>query len=328
MAKIAVLGCGWGTALAVMNDKYGHEVTLWSPFKEEIEEIERFGEHRKHLPGVPVSPNIFMTTDISNVKDADIIIIAVPSFAIRDVSQKLKEVINKNANIVCAAKGLEDSTLKRLSEVISEELPNANITVLSGPSHAEEVARGVPTSVVAASNNIKVAEYVRDTLINENFRIYSSTDVIGVEVGGAIKNVIALCAGICDGLSLGDNTKAALMTRGISEISNLGDALGANKSTFAGLSGIGDLIVTCMSMHSRNRRAGIFIGQGLTPEEAVKRVGMTVEGYHTTKTAYKLANKLSVSMPIVTEAYKVLYEHKDPETAVKELMGRPAKKEH
>jgi glycerol-3-phosphate dehydrogenase (NAD(P)+) len=328
MSNISILGAGWGTAIAIMCVNNGHNVSLWSPFTEEIETIRRDGEHKKLLPGVKVPTQINLTNDISNVKNADVVVFATPSFAIRQTAKLIKDYIRTSTVITCVAKGLEENSLKRLSEVIEEELPNNKVVVLSGPSHAEEVSRGVPTTVVAASRDIDSALFVQDTFMNPKFRIYSNPDIIGVELGGALKNSIALAAGVCDGLKLGDNTKAALMTRGIAEMARLGVAMGGSLQTFAGLSGIGDLIVTCTSMHSRNRRAGIFIGEGMTAKQAIDAVGMTVEGYRTTHAAFELSRKMNVEMPIVTECYKVLFEDKKPDIAIADLMGREKKHEN
>lgn len=328
MSNIFVLGSGgFGTALAVMAHKYGQQVTLWSAFQEELDEIRTYGENKKRLPGVAVGIAIELTTDLSAVKDADIAILAVPSFAVRSVSRQLAAYIGPQTVVVNVAKGLEADTLKRFSEVIGEEIPNNPVVVLSGPSHAEEIARGVPTTVVASSQNRSSAEFVQENLGNETLRIYVNDDTVGVELGGALKNIIALCAGICDGMGLGDNAKAALMTRGLAEIGRLGVAMGANSATFAGLAGVGDLIVTCTSMHSRNRRAGILIGQGLTAEEAANRVGMVVEGIDATKAAYHLAKKTGVEMPIVEQLYGIICEGKDIRSTVKNLMGRAQRHE-
>ena len=326
MANIAVLGCGFGTSLAVMAFKYGHTVTLWSKFEQEISEIRKYDENRKLLPGIPVDRNINLTSDLSAINSADIIIFAVPSFAVRETAKAVAKEINPKATVVNVAKGLESGSLKRLSEVIEEELPNNNIVVLSGPSHAEEVARGMPTTIVAVSKNRASAEYIQETLMNKTLRIYVSDDIIGVELGGTLKNIIALSAGICDGFGLGDNTKAALMTRGIAEISRLGCALGGREITFAGLAGIGDLIVTCTSMHSRNRRAGILLGQGVPADEAIERIG-TVEGYPATESAFELAKKNGVTMPIVEQLYNVLYQNADIKTSIENLMDRPKRHE-
>lgn len=329
MAKITIMGTGgFGVSLAVICHRFGHDVTLWGKFPEEISEIRNHGEHKRLLPGVAVDSKINITSNLDDGKDADIIILAVPSFAIRETAARARTIVGEKTVVASVAKGLEDKTHKRLSEVIKEEVPENPVVIISGPSHAEEIARGVPTTVVAASDDRESAEYIQDTLSNKTLRIYVSDDITGVELGGAFKNIIAVCAGICDGLGLGDNTKAALMTRGIAEIARLGKTMGAHNSTFAGLAGIGDLIVTCTSMHSRNRRAGILIGQGLSPKEAIERVGMTVEGCIATESAYKLAKENDVSMPIVEELYKVLYEDKDIKTALADLMDRPQRHEN
>lgn len=328
MADIMILGSGgFGTSLAVLLHKYEYRVSLWSAFKKEIEEIRFFGENKKLLPGIPVAPSIELTTDEKLAQDAKIIMFAVPSFAIRSVSQTIKPYVRKDTVLVNVGKGFEPDTQKRLSVVLQEEFPKNHVVVLSGPSHAEEIARGVPTTLVAASSNRASAELVQDTLMNANLRVYVNDDMIGVELGGALKNPIALCAGICDGMGLGDNSKAALMTRGIAEISRLGMAMGAKAETFVGLTGVGDLIVTCTSMHSRNRRAGIYIGQGLTMQEAVSKVGMTVEGCTATKSAYELSCRYGVDMPIVKELYLVLYEDKNVKVALNDLMQRPKRHE-
>lgn len=323
MANIAILGSGgWGTALAVMANRHGHAVTLWSPFEEEVASIRRYGQHRKLLPGIPVEPSIQLTCDMREVADADLVILAVPSFAIASTATQLRPHLKEGAVVANAGKGIEEGTYRRFTEVIEEALPGISAVALSGPSHAEEVGRGVPTVVVSASRDVAAAEKVQQILMNPSFRIYTSEDVVGVELGGALKNVIALAAGICDGLGMGDNTKAALMTRGLAEIARLGAKRGADSATFFGLSGMGDLIVTCGSMHSRNRRAGMLIGDGLSPEEAVKRVG-TVEGYLVAGTAYRLAQKLGVEMPIAETCYRICYENYPPKQAVAALMGRP-----
>ena len=328
MAKVLILGAGgFGTALAVMCEKQGHEVTLYSPFEEEIAVLSREREHKKLLPGVRIAETVRMTWRLPERVDAELVIVATPSFAVRGVCASVKEKLDSRAVVACVAKGFEPGSLKILSDVIEEELPQNPAVMLSGPSHAEEVGRGIPTTVVAASRSRAAAEYVQDTLMNPTLRIYVNDDVVGVELGGALKNVIALAAGAIDGLGLGDNPKAALMTRGITEIARLGVAMGARTETFAGLSGIGDLIVTCTSMHSRNHRAGILIGKGLTAEEAIKEVGMTVEGYTATKCAYELAQKTGVEMPIINEVYAVLYEGRSPDEAIRNLMTRPKRHE-
>ncbi|MDD3193150.1 MAG: NAD(P)-dependent glycerol-3-phosphate dehydrogenase [Oscillospiraceae bacterium] len=326
MAKIMILGCGFGTALAVMADGCGHQVTLWSLFPQELEQIRQDGEQKKLLPGVPVPERIRLTGDLARLADCDLCIMAVPSFAVRETAKKAAPYLKPGVVVVNVAKGLENGSYKRLSQVLEEELPQQKIVVMSGPSHAEEVGRGVPTTITVASRERAAAEEVQDLLMNPTLRLYVNDDVTGVELGGALKNVIALAAGIADGLQLGDNAKAALMTRGITEIARLGVAMGAKTETFAGLSGIGDLIVTCTSMHSRNRRAGILIGQGKSAKEAVQAVG-TVEGYPCAKTACELSRKLQVEMPIAEQAYEVLYNDKAPAQALRDLMTRPKRHE-
>ena len=321
--KVAVLGSGgWGTALALVAYAAANEVTLWSAFKEEIDEIALNGEN-KLLPGIVIPRDMKLSYKKEDLKDAEICIVAVPSNVIRTVLRQVRDCISPDCILVNVAKGLEEETLLRLSQVISQELPDNKVAVLSGPSHAEEVARSVPTTVVVACDDKEVCETVQKTMTGRNFRIYINKDIVGVELGGTIKNVIALAAGICDGYGCGDNTKAALMTRGINEIVALGIKMGARMSTFGGLAGIGDLIVTCTSMHSRNRRAGILIGQGCPAADAVRKVG-TVEGYYATKTVYELAKREGVELPIVEQCYDVLFNGKTPETAIRTLMNRPA----
>lgn len=328
MPNIFILGAGgFGTALAVTVHKYGHSVTLWSPFLEEAELLSRCREHKKLLPGVIIPDDIEITTSLEAARRADLVLLATPSFAVRETARRLTGILPEGVPVACVAKGLEPGTHKTLSDILDEELPRNPSVIVSGPSHAEEVARGVPTTVVAASRNRAAAELVQDTLMNERLRIYTSDDVLGVELGGALKNVIALAAGVLDGLGGGDNAKAALMTRGITEIARLGVALGAKTETFAGLSGIGDLIVTCSSNHSRNRRCGVLIGQGVPALEAVERIGMTVEGYPCAGIARELAKKHRIAMPIVEETYLVLYEGKAPADAVQALMERPRRHE-
>lgn len=323
MAKFTVLGMGgFGLALAVMLDKNGHSVNVWSAFESEIEDIKRDGENKKKLPGVKIKDSITLTSDISTVSDSDVVIFGVPTGFVRSVAKQAAPFITKNTVILNTSKGLEDKTFKRMSEVLREELPNSPIVILTGPSHAEEVGVGMPTTVVVASDNSKYSDYIQSVMSNTALRIYINDDVVGSELGGSLKNIIALCAGICDGMGFGDNTKAALMTRGITEIARLGVKMGGKRDTFAGLSGIGDLIVTCTSMHSRNRRAGILIGQGVSPDEAVKQIG-TVEGYTCTKVAYELSQSVGVVMPITEQCYNVLFNGLDPKTALKNLMGRP-----
>lgn len=327
--NISVIGSGgWGTAVAVMLAKKGYNIKLWSWIQEETDRLNSDRENKEFLPGIAFPDNILCTHDVKLCcEDAALIITAAPSPATRSTAKTLAPYIRSGQRMVNISKGLEHDTLKRLSEVYEEEIPQADISVMSGPSHAEEVARALPTTNVVASKDVKTAEYIQDILMGENFRIYTSTDIKGVELGGALKNVIALCAGISDGLGYGDNTKAALMTRGLAEIARLGAAMGANPATFMGLSGVGDLIVTCTSMHSRNRRAGILLGQGKSLEETLKEVHMVVEGVNTARAAYDLSKKYHIEMPIVEEANKILFEGKNAREAVLSLMTREKKGE-
>lgn len=328
--KIVVLGSGgWGTALAAMLAKHGHDVTLWAFLESEYETLCRERENRQFLAGVKLPDELKFTCDISAVKGADIVVMATPSFAVGQTAANIKEHLSEGTVIVNVSKGIDKVSGKRLSEIIEDAIGGSNdIVALSGPSHAEEVGRGVPTAIIAASRSKRAAEIVQDAFMNETFRVYITSDIVGVELGGALKNVIALAAGICDGMKAGDNTKAALMTRGLAEMARLGVALGGKSETFAGLAGVGDLIVTCTSMHSRNRRAGIMIGEGVSPQEAVERVGAVVEGYYATNAGKLLADKAGVEMPITEQAYKILYEGKSPETAISELMTRNRKCEN
>lgn len=328
-ATIGVLGGGsWGTALALLLANKGYHIDLWVRDIEQCNYMKEARENKKYLPNVKLSDNINVTNDIEEaVYRKNIILLAVPSHAVRETIKKFKNLLKEQPILVNVAKGIETDTLLRISEIVKQELPTIEYTIISGPSHAEEVSRDIPTAVVAASTNKKTAEFIQEVFMTPKFRVYTNPDVIGVELGGALKNVIALGAGISDGLGYGDNTKAALMNRGIIEISRLGEKMGANKKTFAGLSGIGDLIVTCTSLHSRNRRAGIKIGQGASLEEAIKSVGMVVEGVRTTKAAYELSRKYNVKMPITEEIYGVLYEGKDVKYSVFNLMMRDKKHE-
>lgn len=326
MAKIAILGLGFGTALAVHWDKYGHKVVAWSKFQEEIDTILNDGQHKKLLPGVIVPPSISLETDLKYIKDAEFVVFAIPSKFVREVAKTVKPFVGENAILVNMGKGFEEETGKRLSQVISEEIPQNPVVILTGPSHAEEIGRFQPTTIVAASEDSKNSLKVQNALQTDFLRIYVNDDVVGCELGGALKNPIALCCGIIEGMGLGDNTLAAVMTRGIAEITRLGVALGANWKTFTGLTGIGDLIVTCTSTHSRNHRAGILIGKGMAAEEAIAKVG-TVEGYGNAKTAKELANKLGVEVPIIEELYKVCYEGSNPRESVSSLMNRPSRHE-
>lgn len=327
MANITVLGSGgWGMALALTAYNCGHEVKIWSPFKDEVDLLNEKHENEKLLKGVKLPSDIEITTDINCASGSLITIIATPSLAVRSVAKQLAAVENHGI-VVNVSKGIEKDSLKRLSTIIREELPEDMIAVLSGPSHAEEVARKIPTSLVAASKSITAASIIQDVLSNEFMRIYTSDDVIGVELGGAIKNVIAICAGICDGLGLGDNTKAALITRGLSEMANLGVRMGANERTFAGLTGIGDLVVTCTSQHSRNNRFGNMVGSGIPVQQALDDVG-TVEGYYAALMAYQLGKKYNVELPIINACYEVLYEGRKAEDVVRDLMLRPRGREN
>jgi glycerol-3-phosphate dehydrogenase (NAD(P)+) len=327
MAKVAILGTGgWGTALAQLCVACSHQVVFWGKFQNEVENL-KINLENPLLPGVKIDNSIRITTDITDAADADIAIIATPSFAIRETAEKLSGVLSERTIVVSVSKGLEKGTMLRFSQVIKQELPNNPVVVLSGPSHAEEVAREIPTSVVAASDDIDAAKTVQQALSSERFRIYTNTDVIGVEIGAALKNIIAMAAGIIDGLGLGDNTIAALITRGINEMAELGVKMGADRKTFSGLSGIGDLVVTCTSRHSRNRRFGRLLGEGKSVDEALTEVGMTVESYYATACAYSLAKKYGVEMPIINECYRVLYQDGDLREAITSLMRRKFKHE-
>ena len=324
MARVTILGSGaFGLALAINCDNNGHDVTVWSAFEEEIETIKTTGENGAKLPGVKINKSIKLTADISCVKGADLILLGIPSSFLRGVCEQAAPYVGSESIILNTSKGLEAGTFKTMSQVAKECFPQNTVAVLTGPSHAEEVGRGMPTTVITSCENYEAAKFIQKAFSTTTFRVYLCDDVMGSEIGGSLKNVIALAAGVSDGLGFGDNTKAALMTRGISEIRRLGIAMGAQEETFAGLSGIGDLIVTCCSMHSRNRRAGILIGQGVSPEEAVRQVG-TVEGYVCTKNAYALAKKLRVEMPITQELYGILFEGKPANMALSNLMNRPS----
>lgn len=328
MANIGIIGSGsWGTAISNVLADNGHKVILWSFLKEEYEMLNKYHEHKSYLPGISLNDTISYTNNLKEaVLNTDIIVIATPSFAVRSTVMKLKEFYN-NQIVVILSKGFEEANLLLLSDVVKKELDTEKIVVLSGPSHAEEVVKQMPTTLVAASYMSEYSKTVQNVFMCSYLRIYTSDDVTGVQLGGALKNVISLCAGIVDGYGYGDNMKAALMTRGMAEIVRLGVAMGGKAETFYGLSGIGDLIVTCTSMHSRNRRAGILIGQGKTPEEAKAQVGMVVEGIVACESAYKLSLKYNVDMPIVNEAYKLLNEENTLEDAVKNLMEREKKAE-
>ena len=326
--KTAVIGSGgWGTALAMLLLENGNDVTLWSYTEEESRVLRETGENPM-LKGVPLPKELKLTTDLGCVAGCGVVVLATPSFAVRSTARQMAPHLTAGTVVVSVSKGIEKETSTTLTEAIHEELgPNYPVVALSGPSHAEEVGRGVPTAVVSASKDQKAAELVQDLFMSPRFRVYASDDVTGVELAAALKNVIALCAGCCDGMGCGDNTKAALMTRGLTEIARLGVAMGGRKETFAGLAGVGDLIVTCTSMHSRNRRCGILIGKGMEPAQAVKEIGAVVEGYYAAANAKALAEKLEVEMPIAAAAYEVLYEGKDPRDVLVELMTRAKKHE-
>ena len=324
--KAAVVGSGaWGTALAIQLCKNGHDVTMWTFETELIPQMEN-ERHNIRLPGAKLPPELKVSGDYGCVAGCKLVVMASPSFPARTVARNVAPYLDADAVVVSVTKGLEDKSHKRMSEVVAEET-GRDVVVLTGPSHAEEVALGVATGCLAASENKALAEFVQDAFMSDSFRVYTSPDPVGAELGAALKNVIALCAGITDGLGCGDNTKAMLMTRGLTETARLGVSLGARKETFTGLSGIGDLIVTCTSMHSRNRRAGILIGQGKDPQTAMKEVGAVVEGYYAARAAYDLGKKQGIDMPITTAAYKVLYEGMDVKTAFLGLMNRNRKAE-
>ena len=326
--KITVVGSGaWGTALAMLLLDNGNDVTLWS-YTEADSQALRDTHVCKTLDGVILPDAMKFTSDISAVKGSGLVVIATPSFAVRETAAKLREYVDEDTIIVTVSKGIEKSTSLRLSQVVEEELRGkCPVVVLSGPSHAEEVARHIPTGLVAAADDIAVAEKVQSIFMNQRFRVYTSDDKVGTELCAALKNVIALCAGVCDGLGLGDNTKALLMTRGLAEMARLGVALGGRKDTFAGLAGVGDLIVTCTSMHSRNRRCGILIGKGHPVDQALTEVGAVVEGYYAAANARTLAQKAGVEMPISQAAYEVLYENRDIRSVVPTLMTRERRSE-
>ncbi len=330
MARVGILGAGsWGTALSMMLFNNGHDVTVWSIDKNEVEMLQKEREHKTKLPGVKLSEDMIFTNDLEEgMKDKDFLVLAVPSIFTRSTARSMKPFIKPGQIVVNVAKGIEEDTLMTLSEQIEEELPEADVTVLSGPSHAEEVGRRLPTTCVVGAKSKETAIYLQDAFKNDFFRVYISPDILGIEIGGALKNVIALAAGIADGLGYGDNTKAALITRGIAEITRLGVKMGGKAESFSGLTGIGDLIVTCASMHSRNRRAGILIGQGKTMKEAMDEVQMVVEGVYSAKAGLALAKKYNESMPIIEQINLVLFEDKSPAEAVYELMHRDGRLEN
>lgn len=323
MKKITIIGAGtWGLALATLLHNNGNKITVWSALDDEIEMLKNEYKH-KNLPDLEIPRDINFLNNLElAMKEAEILILAVPSIFVRKTARQMKKFYETSQIIVNVAKGIEEGTNMTLIEQIEEEIPNSIVTVLSGPSHAEEVAKNLPTTCVVGAKNYETANYIQNIFMSPVFRVYTSPDIIGIELGGALKNVIALAAGIADGLGYGDNTKAALITRGMAEISRLGIKMGGKAQSFYGLSGIGDLIVTCASIHSRNRRAGVLIGQGYSMQEAMKEVKMVVEGVYSAKAAKALADKYQVDMPIINEVYAVLFENKNPKTAVDSLMLR------
>lgn len=329
MAKISVLGAGsWGTALSLLLHNNGHEVTLWSALEDEVIMLREKREHASKLPGVKLPKEMEITADLEeSLRNPDVAVLAVPSPFTRSTAAQMAPYVQEGQRIVNVAKGVEETTFMTLSEIIEQEIPQADVAVLSGPSHAEEVGRGLPTTCVVSARTRQTAEYLQMIFMSPVFRVYTTPDTLGVELGGALKNVIALAAGTADGLGYGDNTKAALITRGMAEIVRLGMKMGAKAETFYGLSGIGDLIVTCASVHSRNRKAGYLMGKGYTMEEAMEEVKMVVEGVYSAKAAKGLAKKYGVELPIIEEVNRVLFEGKSAAEAVKELMIRDKKVE-
>lgn len=330
MAKVSVIGAGsWGTALAVLLSKNGHSVTVWSVLEDEVEMLSVEREHKSKLPGVKIPQDILFTTELSEaVSDKELVVLAVPSPYTRSTARNMRPYVGEGQLIVTVAKGIEEDTLMIQTEVVEDEIPQAEVAVLSGPSHAEEVGRFLPTTVVAGAKTKESAEKVQNFFMNEVFRVYTSPDMLGIELGGSLKNVIALAAGMSDGLGFGDNTKAALITRGIAEMGRLALAMGAKVETLSGLSGIGDLIVTCASQHSRNRKAGMLMGQGYSMKEAMKEVKMVVEGVYSARAAIALAEKYQVDMPIIEQVNQVLFHGQSARDAVLELMLRDKRKEH
>ncbi len=327
MAKIGMLGAGsWGTALTYELSQKGHTITVWSIAQDEVDMLNTEHEQKVKLPGVKLPAEVQATTDLQKAIDGmDLLVLAVPSPFTRSTAHSMKPYVAENQLIVSVAKGIEEDSLMTLTQIIEQEIPQCRTAVLCGPTHAEEVGKGMPTAIVAGAKSREDALYVQDIFMSEVFRVYTSPDVLGMQVGAALKNVVALAAGIADGLGYGDNTKAALITRGIAEIARLGLAMGGRVESFTGLTGIGDLIVTCASMHSRNRRAGILIGQGKTPDEAMKEVQQVVEGVFSARAAHQLAEKYHVETPIIDQVCLVLEEGKNPADAVRELMLRDKK---
>ena len=330
MAKVGVIGAGsWGIALAKLLRTNGNEVTVWSIVEEEVAMLRREHEHIDKLPGVKLPEDVLFTTDLKEaIVGKEFLILAVPSVFTRSTAKSMAGYVTEGQIIVCVAKGIEEDTLMTISDVTEQEIPSADVAVMCGPSHAEEVGIGLPTTVVAGAKTESTAKKIQDLFMNEVFRVYISPDILGIELGGSLKNVIALAAGVADGMGYGDNTKAALITRGIAEISRLGVKMGGKLESFTGLTGIGDLIVTCASKHSRNRKAGVLIGEGMTMEEAMAEVKMVVEGVYSAKAARELAEKYEVSMPIVEKVNQVLFEGKPAKDAVSELMMRDGRSEY
>ena len=330
MAEVSVIGAGsWGIALAKVLHTNGNSVTVWSIVEDEIAMLHEKHEHIQKLPGVKLPYDMEFTTDLGQaIEGKEYLILAVPSVFTRSTAKSMAPFVKEGQIIVCVAKGIEEETLMPLTDIVEQEIPQANVAVMCGPSHAEEVGIGLPTTVVAGAKKRAVAEGIQDIFMNSVFRVYTSPDVLGMELGGSLKNVIALAAGMADGLGYGDNTKAALITRGMFEMNKLATVMGANQETLNGLTGIGDLIVTCESKHSRNRKAGMLIGQGYTMQQAMDEVKMVVEGVYSAKAAIALARKYSVDMPIIEEVNKVLFEDKPAKEAVNDLMLRDKKMEH
>lgn len=330
MAKVGILGAGsWGTALAVLLCRNGHQVTLWSHRPQEAEKLSKTRVNESKLPGVKLPEGIEVSGDLEQaVLEKDVLVMAVPSAAMRSTCRQIAQLVREGQIIVDVAKGIEKGSFSTMTDMIQQEIPGADAAVLSGPSHAEEVGRQLPTTCVIGARSEKTARYLQQIFMSPVFRVYISPDMLGIELGGALKNVIALAAGIADGLGYGDNAKAALITRGITEIARLGVKMGGRIETFSGLTGIGDLIVTCASMHSRNRRAGILIGQGYSMEEAMKQVNMVVEGVYSARAAVELGQKYQVELPIIEQVYQILFEGKDPKEAVNALMLRDQKVEN
>lgn len=329
MSNVTFLGGGsFGTALGILLANKGNKVSIYDRDKNVVDDINVNRKNSKYIKDLHIPENVTAYINLDEaIKDANFIILSVPSHVIRIMAKLLKGKINEDVIIVSIAKGIEEGSNLRLSQVIEEELPNNKVVILSGPSHAEEVAFDIPTTVVVSSDNLDAADKIQDLFIDKNFRVYTNEDLVGVEIGGAVKNIIALAAGVCDGIGYGDNSKAALMTRGMAEIVRIGIKLGGKPETFLGLTGMGDLIVTCTSLHSRNRKAGYLIGKGKTTEEAIEEVGMVVEGIKACKAFYELKESVNVEMPITDILYKILFENKNPKEAVIDLMGRKRKKE-